>query len=244
MFKILSEKDMFGRFYLKKMPNEGIYKNYYATIDALRPILKSEEWQAAATGYYINAPVTRETVRLSYFTSQPDELTKILENFISKNSIEHAQEPELPHQTMISSTYGKEEIRFRKFLYLSTLIGLDLMEKDLMYSRYLFATFRYRFMQYGEPYRKHFLKAFEEKSQAYRSLSEAEKTQLWSGLEYWPNPPQVDWIHMMVNMVMGCDVNNFGKWKDFISSRNRLSKEDTERILESQFIKVPPDWRP
>lgn len=240
----LKEKDLFGRFYLRKVPNEGPYKNYYMSLDAIRPLVKSNDWLEAVTGYYINDPVTRDAVRLSFFTSYPDKTEKAVERFLKENNIEHTQKPELPHPAVISQGYGGEEIRFRKFLFLSTLIMLDMMESDLLYSRLLFATFRYYFMSSGRPYEEHFLKAFEKKSPTYRSLSEEDKYNFWLDLKNWPNPPQVDWIHLPLNMVQGCDINNFGKWRAFISSNYTLSSEDINDMLNTQGLKIPHDWHP
>jgi len=240
----LSEEDMFGRFYLKKVPDEGPYKNYHMSLKAVRPLVKSSDWMRAVTGYYINAPVTRDMVRLSFFTSHPKETKKVVERFISEHKIEQAQEPELPHAAVISQLYGGEEIRFRRLLALSTLIMLDVIESDPLYSRLLFATFRYYFMSLREPYEKHFLKAFEKKSPTYRSLSEQDKHQFWLDLKHWPNPPQVDWIHLPVNMVLGCDINSFGKWQEFISSNYTLSPKDIDYMLEAQGLKIPGNWQP
>jgi len=244
MIEKLNEKDMFGRFYLKKVPDGGPYKNYYMSLDAIKPLITSNDWLKAVTGYYINSPVSRNMVRLSFFTPDPQETEKVVERFLSGHDMEYGQEPERPHPTEISASYGGEEIRFRRFLYLSTLIVLDLMGADLLYSRLLFAAFRYYFMRSGKPYEKHFLKAFEWKSPAYRSLPEQDKHQFWLDLKHWPNPPQVDWIHLPVNMALGCDVNSFGKWQEYILSNYTLDPADIKYMLKVQGLEMPEDWQP
>jgi hypothetical protein len=232
MLERLSEDDLFGRFYLKKIPDEGPFKNYYASLDAIRPLVKGRRWLDSVTAYYMNAAVTRNALRLSFFTSRPEDTVKAVEGFISVNNLEHSGEPEYPHAAVVSALYGNEELRFRRFLYISTLVMLDLMESDLSYARSLFAKFRFQFMSSGEHYENHFLKAFEERSPAYRALTDAEKRQFWLDLKNWPNPPQVDWIHLPVNMVLGCDINSFGKWQEFISSNYTSKPEEMARLLE------------
>jgi len=31
------------------------------------------------------------------------------------------------------------------------------------------------------------------------------REQFWSDLQHWPNPPEFDWVHLPINMVLGAD---------------------------------------
>ena len=115
---------------------------------------------------------------------------------------------------------------------------MDLLEKDRLYSRCLFIMLRYRFMKLKRPYEEYLKKPFEEKSRTYRILTEEEKKQLWKDLGHWPNPPQVDWIHMMVNMILGWDVNSLGRWQEFIKSSRILTIPEINEIIKDQGFQI------
>jgi hypothetical protein len=242
----VTEKDLFGRFYLKKIPDEGRFKNYYASLGAVRPLLKSERWIKCVSGYYLNAVVMRDAVRVSFFTTHPDETTAVVEKFLAESSLEYSEEPERCRPANIAEPYGGEELRFRKFLCLYPLIGLDIMQENLLYSQCLFMTFRYQFMKTKRPYEQYFGKAFNDMSRTYRSLSEEDRKQFWLDMNHWPNPPQVDWMHMMVNMILGCDINSFGKgkWQEFISSDKILNVDEINEVIKKQELgfEIPADW--
>lgn len=237
----LSETDLFGRFYLK-VPGRGKFDGYYASLDAVRPLVSSEQWQSNVTGYYINVADEKfDAVRLSYFTPTPKPVQDVVASFVTKHELQHSQPPELPCACMVSRNYGGEELRFRRFLATYTLIGLEIMQADLLNARCLFATFRWQVMLAGRPYKPHFLKTFESQSPFYRSLLELEKDQFWNDLAYWPNPLQVDWAHLFVNMVLGCD------WQDFCPSpRQRLPLPVAEinKKLSEQGFCIPDNWQP
>lgn len=236
--KTITENDLFGRFYLRRLPNEGPYRNYYASIDAVRPLLEREAWQEYVTGYYINAYTGRDAVRLSYFTNHPEETVKTIRDFLAKNNMDQPSRSELPHAAKIAELYGGEELRFRKFLNLYTRIGLDLLEGDRLYARRLFILLRYRFMKMKQPYEEYLKDPFEENSKTYRLLTDKEKKQLWKDLNHWPNPPQMDWMHMMVNMILGWDVNSTGKWREFIESPQILMIPQINEIIKDQGFRI------
>ena len=117
----LQETDFFGRFYLK-MQGSRQFDTYFQTIDALRPLLSSKEWGNAITGYYINVAGNMDTVRLSYFTANSDDVISCVEFFCQQNNIIESHSRELPHLTRIVEGYGNEELRFRRYLYIYNLI--------------------------------------------------------------------------------------------------------------------------
>jgi len=193
----ISANDYLGRFYLIKCGVTGI-NGYYESLFALEPMIRCREWKVS-TGYYLNKEC--DSVRLSYFIAPKKDVTNFVEDFIKQNGLKHAKSSDTPMQIMISEKYGGEELRFRRFLSTYAPIGLDIMVADLSHARRLFEEFR---SQDRLP-RPHFEKTFEKKSSYYRALSDEEKEQFWEDMFYRPNPPQVDWAHMLVNMVLGGD---------------------------------------
>ena len=78
------------------------FDTYFQTIEALRPLLNSREWNEAVTGYYINvAGNNMDTVRLSYFTTNSDKVSSCVDSFCSQNNVEN-NNPEIPHPERIS----------------------------------------------------------------------------------------------------------------------------------------------
>jgi hypothetical protein len=235
----LHTTDLFGRFFLKLSDNEP-FTNYFHTINAIRPLLNSRNWHDVVTGYYINVADNMDTVRLSYFTTSPQELNNCVNSFCLQNHI-NIQINESPHLTRTSGGYGNEELRFRRFLYIYTLIGLDIMQANLLNARCLMATFRLQVMLSRQPYPNHFQRTFEAQSPSYNSLSQKQKSQFWSDLSNWPNPPQVDWAHLMVNMILPGD---FRRWEFFCSPHPPISLEEINKIIISWGFQIPNDWHP
>lgn len=236
----LQENDLFGRFYLK-VSGSRQFDTYFQTIDALKPLLNSKEWNETVTGYYINvAGNNMDTVRLSYFSSNADAVRNCAESFCRQHNIVESQNPELPHATRISEGYGGEELRFRWFLYLYTLIGLDIMLANLLNARCLMATFRLQVMLSRQPYRPHFQRKFEEQSSTYNSLSTEQKEQFWLDLANWSNPSQVDWAHLMVNMILPGDFVT--QWNYFLTSRPALSINEINNIVRNLGFQIPANW--
>lgn len=237
----ISENDLFGIFFLKK-PNGIKFDNYYNTIFELRSLLNSEDWNECVTGYYINVVGDMDAVRLSYFTVDPQKVSKCKDDFCSCNNIVEIQAPEHPHKTRISEAYGGEELRFRKFLHMYTLIGLDLLKADLLNARCLFVTFRLQVMRSRQAYKPHFEGTFEKHSQTYSSLSEKGKKRFWDVLSNWPNPPEVDWAHMMVNMILPGDF--IPPCNDFLSPKPAMAVEEINKTIASINFQIPLGWNP
>jgi len=234
----ISINDNFGRFYIRKRGATG--RNcYYESIFALEPLLRSPEWKVT-TGYYLNKEC--DSVRLSYFIPATKGVTKLVGDFINENDLKHAKAPEVPTAKKISEDYGGEELRFRKFLSTYALIGLDIMVADLLHAQRLFATFRFQVMLPRLSYRPHFEKTFAKQSTYYRALSSDEKEQFWKDMSHWPNPRQVDWAHMFVNMVLGCDwsIGCFTQKSDPLSI-----PEINKKLSQNGFdFRIPEDWKP
>ena len=240
----LKETDLFARCYLRA-PDGGAFAQYYASLNAIRPLLSSEEWPGSVTGFFINVieDDTYDAVRLSYWTTSPEQPRQVVDKFVAEHSLEYVRQPGDPSPTRNSDKYGDEELRFRKFLATYTQIGLDIMEADLLNARRLFATFRWQVMVSRQPYKPHFEGTFQNHSPFYDALSDTEKDQFWSDLSNWPNPPQVDWAHMMVNMVLGCDWNQIFQ-RASIASLPPLSIQEINEGIKDQGFQIPQDWRP
>ncbi|OGW76084.1 MAG: hypothetical protein A2Z72_01830 [Omnitrophica bacterium RBG_13_46_9] len=239
----LKETDLFGRFYLKLSPDPGI-DTYYKTIDALRPLLTSKEWDESVTGYYINVARENHSARLSYFTKAPDSVQECVRAFCSGHNIKNTWEPELPRGVRISELYGGEELRFRRYLYLYNLIGLDIIKADLLNARCLIAAFRLQFMPLRQPYKSYFEKTFRIQSEAYNSLSEQEKEQFWLDLSNWPDPNQVDWAHMMVNMILPGDWPQSLYKAYLFSQKPPLDMTEINKMIMHLGFQIPAAWHP
>jgi hypothetical protein len=235
----LRETDLFGRFYLKK-PNGGRFQGYYKSLNCMRPFLRSEDWLQSVTGYYVNVAGKQDAVRLSYWTTAPEQTRKIVDHFVSGNGLKHIEKPIIPERARNSAGYGGEELRFRRFLFTYTLIGLEIMGTDLLHARRLLATFRWQVMRAGKPYRPHFLRTFEDQSFFFNSLSAAEREQFWRDLAYWPDPNKVDWAHLFVNMVLGADW--FPIYQHFHSPQRPLSFSEINKLVEPMGFQIPANW--
>lgn len=238
----LTETDLFGRFLLKT-PGGDRFSGYYRSLDAIRPLLYSEDWLGSVTGFYINVAGEFNSVRLSYFAPSPDLPQMAVDRFASDRQLE-VEIPEPPHHIKISREYGGEELRFRRFLSMYAPIGLEIMETDLLHARCLFATFRWQVMRAREPYRPHFSETFESQSAFYNSLRIEEQDQFWRGLVHWPNPPQVDWAHLFVNMVLGCDWNGPQLWPLFLCPQPPLPIQEINKVVAELGFQIPAGWHP
>ncbi|MEA2039944.1 MAG: hypothetical protein U9N82_08965 [Thermodesulfobacteriota bacterium] len=237
----ISEDDLFGRFFLKK-PDGVQYENYFSTICAIYPLLQDGDWNECVTGYYINVAGNMDAVRLSFFTDDPQNAINCENDFCSENNIVEIQPCEYPHKVKIAEGYGGEELRFRKFLHMYTLIGIDLINADLLNARCLLATFRLQVMRSRQEYKPHFEGTFKKHSQTYLSLSEEGKEQFWSDLSNWPNPLQVDWAHMMVNMILPGDF--VPAWNDFLAPKPSLTIGEINQVVAPMNFQIPVDWEP
>jgi len=239
----LKEIDLFGRYFLKASEGDR-FVGYYYSLNAIRPLIKGNEWLNSVTGFYINVAGGFDAVRLSYFTSSPDQVKGVVDRFVANHGLKSIQNPETPHLAEISKDYGGEELRFRRFLSTYTLIGLDIMEADLLNARCLLATFRWQVMRARRPYKPHFLRTIENQSSFYNSLSVHEKEQFWSDLAHWPNPPQVDWAHFFVNMVLGCDWISQRVWQTFLSRQEPIPIPEINKLIIEQGFQIPQGWHP
>jgi len=232
--------DLFGIFFVQK-PGWKSWDSYYKTIDALRPLFANEGFKKVVSGYYLNICGDFDSVRISYFMDKVNDQdsVSIIEDFLSQHKLLEISPRSSPHQDIIAGSYGGQsyEERFRTFLVNETQIGLELIERDLLHARRLFVTYRFQVREACLSFRMHFESAFGKYSPTYNSWAEEEKHQFFVDLEEWPNPPQVDWAHLMVNFVLGCD---------FAMPLRPLTIAEINGILSANNMgfQIPLDWKP
>jgi hypothetical protein len=245
MIMKVSKGDLFGIFYVRK-PDGIKWDSYYRTIDALRPLFKDEEFRTVISGFYLNVCGNSDSVRISYFVDKvnSERAVSVFKDFFSRKGILEIQNSSAPHEDVVAGSYGGAgyEERFRTFLVNETQIGLDLLEGDLLHARMLFAMYRWQVRQSSLHFEKHFEPAFKKYSPIYNSWSVEEKHQFFADLEEWPNPPQVDWAHMMVNFVLGCDWFPVECWM----YSKPLTIPQVNAILgrDDMGFRIPLDWKP
>lgn len=240
----VSKRDPFGIFCVRR-PDGIKWDSYYRTIDALRPLFNDEEIRTVISGFYLNVCGNFDSVRISYFADKvkSERAMSIFEDFFRQKGILEIQNFSAPHEDVVARSYGGAgyEERFRAFLVNETQIGLELIEGDLLHARRLFATYRWQVRQGSLQFEKHFEPAFKKHSPTYNLWSDEEKRQLFADLKEWPNPPQVDWAHLMVNFVLGCD------WPvTYWMNSKPMTIPEVNAILESDNLnfRIPFDWKP
>jgi len=235
----ISVDDTFGTFYVTNNDKTKI-KGYYSTLDALRPLFQLPEWQSVITGYYLNVTGAFNVVRISYFCPVGGDPRDLVRSFLAEHDLSCFTTLEAPLATKVAANYGGEELRFRCYLATYTHIGLDIMRASLHNSQCLFATFRWQVFMAGWDYRQHFAPTFEKLSPFYCGMSDKDRQQFWSDLSYWPNPPQVDWAHIFVNMVLACDWNElFG----LEYPRETITIPQINQLLKRDHVfQIPLEW--
>ena len=239
----ITETDLFGTFHLR-VPDGSRITGYYSSLNAIRPLLDSEEWKESVSGYYLNVTGDLDAVRLSYFTTSPDQTRQTVEEFVADRGLEYTQAPSVPVLERVSEGYGGEEIRFRKFLATYTQIGLDLLDYDITYARRVVAEYRLSYSPQRLSCRPLFEPALIKHSPYYNSLDSQAKSQLWQDFTYWH--PGGDWLHMMVNMLLPGDWLYIPEFKPFFLGDNRppITPDQRQAMLAVFDLDIPPDWRP
>jgi len=238
---------LFGVFYVRK-PNGVKWDSYYNTLNVLRSLFEDKEFNRIVTGFYLNVAGNFDSVRISYFVDKPntEEAISTFKHFFNNNGLLEIQDSKFPTETLVAESYGGGvfEDRFRNYLVLETQIGLELINSDLLHARILFATYRWQVRKASLPLREHFESTFKKHSRIYTALSDDEKSQFFADLAEWPNPPQVDWAHMMVNLVLGCDWNYVFSDPNYLTPGQPLSISKINMIVRELGFQIPPDWRP
>jgi hypothetical protein len=237
----VSVNDTFGTLCVTNNDTTKI-KGYYSTLEALRPLFQLPEWQSVTTGYYLNVYGALNIVRISYFCPVDADPRDLVRGFLAEHSLSYSPEPEAPRVIKVAAEYGGDELRFRRYLATYSHIGLDIMGANLYHSQCLFATFRWQVFMDGGDYRAHFAPTFEKLSSFYCGMSDKDRQKFWSDLKYWRNPPQVDWAHMFVNMVLAYDWNYLFGLK---YPQERLTiPEINQKLSKDHVFQIPLEWNP
>jgi hypothetical protein len=230
----------FGTIFISDNNPKAFY-GYYSTIKAITPLLKSNKWNNLVEGWYINAVgYNMDSVRISYYSNK--NISKLINKYISKNNLSLTSPLGKLKDVYVSSHYGGEELRFKKYLLNYSHIGMDLINDDLHYAQCLFSVFRWQIFIWGGNPASYFAPSFEKRSPYYRAMSGEDKKQFLRDLGCWPNYPQVDWAHMFVNMILGVD--SFRIFKTGRLSVPLPIDKINDILNESHIFKIPKDWEP
>lgn len=234
--------DYLGRFYVTDGTGRK-FTSYYQTLKRLSPLFYSTEWNAQTTGFYLNADGEKnDVVRISYFCGPNADPRNLVRRYLASRGLAISMEAKAPTTEEVSRHYGGEEARFRSFLSTYSLVGLELVQQDLHYAQCLFVVYRLQVFLKAGDCRRHFAPSFLLRSPYYRSLPEASQKQFLVDLAHWPNPPEVDWAHFFVNMILGCDFNNVFSCFEQISPLSRA--EINHHLLNAAHVfQVPEDWK-
>ena len=237
----VSVKDHLGTILVTDGANTR-FDSYYSTLDSLRPLFQSSEWQSQTTGWYLNVGDNDFTaVRISYFCPDGNDPRSAVDAFLADRSLSYLAKPGLPKEIKFADRYGGDESRFRSYLSTYSHIGLNIMGADLHNAQCLFTTYRWQVFMSGGDCREHFAPSFESKSPFYCSMSHEDQEQFWVDFACWPKPPQVDWAHMFVNMVLACDWMEVFCWS--YPQRARTIPEINAILNIGHVFQVPQQWR-
>jgi len=242
--------DLLGIVFLRSQDSRQI-NGYFECIDIIRPLLDKLDSQSHTSGFYLNVGKGLNSVRLSYLTNNVKATKKVIQEFLNGTSSITAFDFKEPHRERFSQNYGGNELRFRRFLYTYTKIGLDLLKFDVLYSRRLVAVYRLTYSPQKISCRPLFEPIFRKHSNFFNQLSASNKRQLWEDLNYWhpiPNTEFIaDWAHMMVNMLLPGDWIYIPKYSDLFL--NRIPKQPITGRKKAEMLKLfnldlPEGWNP
>lgn len=211
----ISDKDLFGRVVIG-FADAKTYQDYYGALEIFIPFLRSLSIYDLTTGFYINS--AHKQIRISYFCDITNigNLKDAIISLLRNTSIVFISE-ELPKENVyIAEAYGGREfeLQFRRYLSMQSRIGIDLIEHDSSTIKKMAAKYRWQVFPVQGSKREYFEEYFRRYSASYNSLNESQKSQFWYDISLWPNPPQVDWAHMFINLILGFDAgaHRFANW--------------------------------
>jgi len=240
----LTENNFLGRVFVNCSDLRPI-DGYFTCVNLIRPILKKADFKSLITGFYINVAGNLNSVRLSFFVEDKDnveKVTEILRNAGGVNLIRHDK----ASQEKFSDTYGGTEIGFRRFLHIYTQIGLDLLNYNTLYSRRLVAEYRLTYSPQRISCRSFFEPALKKHSSYFNQLNNASAQQLWKDLDFWYLGG--DWAHMLVNMLLPGDWIYMSKeLTSFFLNPNKkppITGTQKEDLLKMFNLDIPDNWTP
>ena len=236
------ETDKMGRMYIKLAGSQITEVNsYFAGVERLQSFLRSKELEFYVTGFFLSM-WNNGGIRFSYFTNNPRQTISFLRNKLSSIGFVQYLNEEKPKDALFSSYLGeaKTELDFRRFLQLITNIGLDLLERNILYSRRLVGKYRLEIGPSGISSKPHFEQAFK-KLDYYNSLIPDLRKELLDGLDYWHTSWE-DWAHMFVVMLLP------GDWlyscRPIFNPRRPIHKNTQDALLKGSGLELPNNWQP
>lgn len=227
-----------GRFYISG-PETRRWLCYYDTIERLRPLFESPQFQRHISGYYVSSNGDFNAVRLVYLTplDSREKAEREIETFIQKNKLSETDARRPPDPDSLAKQYGGSEfeLQFRQFLALETLIGLEIMKANLLHAQSLLATYRFQVFIAHSCIRQHFEPTFQRDSDTFHSLSSEDKNSLW--LDFSKSA----WAHFLVNLVLGFDYTDYS-YPNEPYSIPRINKEILEPL--NVHFEIREDWKP
>ena len=213
MLYSLPERFAGGNFHFvfQRSPIRG-YDDYFAVMDAVRPMLDQNDFKVCTIGFYINADTVFDnviTLRLNYFSVNVPETIRIVEQFVRQSSRLTVVKCEHPNVNTPCGEYNNgsilSELKFKNFLNAHTRIILEMMENfGKENTRNLVEQYRYKDLPREIRPEPVLHDAFIRHSPSYRQLVDSGLARtFWDDLvriHHW-NPPNDVGLHFMVNML-------------------------------------------
>ncbi len=242
MFPIkVSDSDKIGRVYLKLKNSKGNnIDDYFEGVKKLQAFLRSKEFESNLTGFFLSF-WNDGGIRFSYFTNNDHQTISFLDNKISSlgftKYLDDVEPSDLSFGYYLRNV--KTNLDFARFLQLITNIGLELLEKDVVYSRRLAVKYRLEIAPQGGSCKSYFEQAFNKMSY-YKSLSPEIKQELMEGLDFWHTSWE-DWAHMLIVMIMPGDWIYNNTLTHYFDPRRPLDK-NIRNLLNGGLL--PDVWDP
>lgn len=228
------EKALVGKRYFQ-CSNSRV-SGYFKCLHLIRPLLVNFDTSPSLRGFYINiASNNLNVVRLTYFTANPIETTREIEEFLRVNPhisslpLENFDDEKFKKPTGVGIIDGSDEKRDRNFTNAYTHIGLDLLaDYGELCTRQLIATYRLNSFPLPSP-QSFFEPIFTKHSDFFRQLDdEYPIQQLWEDLSNYQR------LHLFVNMLLPGDISLYGQ---------PVSESERMNFLKIVELDLPGGWQ-
>lgn len=184
--------------------------DYFKCLNLLSSLFRHPGFIASTPGFYINrrTNVTEDSgnsVRLTYFTTSPNDSLKTIHDFVSNNkeiALFDSKESSRPEPNTSLPSVDDELMRFRNFLNSNTCICLEVLESFGEHAlQELVTLYRYDSLPQRLPPEFIFGNVFSEHSASFRKLKETSRdVQYWRDLVHLHLGSNFG-LHFMVNMI-------------------------------------------
>ncbi len=237
----VTEADRIGRKFIRlPAPGPSEIAGYFATVNTLQPLLRSNELEGLVTGFFLSM-WDQGGIRFSYFTDDAERSSQGLDDHFSRSGVVKYIDDEIPFITAFEyyTSESRTNLAFRRYLQLMTNVSLDLLHYDVLYARRLAAKYRLDVGPSGESSRGHFVKGFKQAS-VYRTLEADLQEELLKGLDTWHSSWE-DWAHFLMVMLLPGDWIYSPACGHVFNPRRPLSKDIRNRLAGGL---LPDDWEP